>query len=47
MDLARISRLKQPDEIRHDRHAFLRKRTYFHGIYVLLDLKVMLYTRLS
>ena len=27
-------------------HFFLRKHTYFHGIYILLDLKVMLCTRL-
>ena len=46
--LARISRLKQADEIRPDRHAFfLRKHTYLHGSDILLDLKVMLCTRLS
>ena len=46
-DLARTSRLKQADEIQPDRHAFLRKHTYFHSSDILLDLKVMLRTRLS
>ena len=46
--LARISRLEQADEIRPDQHAFLpSKHTYFHGSDILLDLKVMLCSRLS
>ena len=44
-DFARISRLKQADEIRPDRHSFLP--SYFHGSDILLDLKVMSCTRLS
>ena len=48
-DLARNSRIKQVDENRPDRHAFvfLRKHTYFHGCDILLDSKVMLCTRFS
>ena len=48
MDLARSSRLKQAETKFGliGMHFFLRKYTYFHGIYILLDLTVMLCTRL-